>query len=282
MFDLYLRSDHREKSRRVFKRNVDLRHAPKTDTHRRGMAIASSFIDGFLTSRVGRPWDEVFAEICSRFDRRSMMGETVRKHFAGRYCWGIELNCYIGRDGNVRDVLNHCIVYGFYVHPETGILCHNPSPHTKAARRRFYWNSPSDIIGVKDGEWFFVHVGYHGTRRPADYYFELREVGKSPKNRTKAWFYIAYYTKIDRYFSPCHDQSREVAYYRIQGYEQKETSISTAAGKHPVNLWGHWHEYRQTVETKRSCNREQLAQIHAFITKKAAEKAIKPGVFSVY
>ena len=271
MFDLYLRSDHREKSRRVFKRNSDLRHAPKTDTHRHGMAIAYSFIDGFLTSRVGRPWDDVYAEICSRFDKRSMMGEKVRENFNASRRWSdVELNCYIGRDGNVRDVLNRCIIYGFYVHPETGILCHHSNPSTKAARRRFYWDSPSDIIGVKDGVWFYAHFSHRGSRPAADYYFELREVGKSPKNRTKAWFYIAYHTKIDRYFSPCYDQSHEVAYYRIQGYVQKD------------DKWGRWHEYSETVETKRSCNREQLAQIRAFITKKAAEKAAKPGIFSVY
>lgn len=226
------------------------------------MAVSYSFIDGFLTSRIGRPWDEVFAEICSRFDNRSMMGETVRKNFSTRR-WGadVEFNCYIGRDGNVRNVPDRCIIYGFYVHPETGILCHNSNPRTKASRRRFYWDSPSDIIGVKDGGMFYAHFRSSGSRPPADHYFELREVGKSPKTRTKAWFYIAYWTKINRYFSPCHDQSHEVAYYRIQGYDQKD------------NLWGRWHEYRETVETKRSCNREQLAKIRAFIVKKAAERA---------
>ena len=165
MFDLYLRSDHREKSRRVFKRNADLRHAPKTDTHRHGLAVSYSFIDGFLTSRIGRPWDEVFAEICSRFDNRSMMGETVRKNFSTRR-WGadVEFNCYIGRDGNVRNVPDRCIIYGFYVHPETGILCHNSNPRTKASRRRFYWDSPSDIIGVKDGGMFYAHFRSSGSR----------------------------------------------------------------------------------------------------------------------
>lgn len=31
-------------------------------------------VERFLAARAGRPWDDVFSELCSKFDRRSLLG----------------------------------------------------------------------------------------------------------------------------------------------------------------------------------------------------------------
>ena len=80
----------------------------------------------FLTSRVGKKWDDVYSEICKTHDKRSWM------HY--------HLHIHVLRDFVERDTVMHegkvCVrlhwagyrpveetYVDLYVHPETGILC---------------------------------------------------------------------------------------------------------------------------------------------------------------
>jgi len=74
----------------------------------------------FLQSRVGRPWDEVYSEVCAEADDRSFDGHHLREWLEME----VEQNCYI-EDGEVFDQrgLHMGNFWGeFYVHPETRTL----------------------------------------------------------------------------------------------------------------------------------------------------------------
>lgn len=80
----------------------------------------------FLHSNVGRPWDQVWSEVCQQIDRRNLAKNHLFEHFDGI----VETNTFIGEDGDVyvcefdgfRKAKN-LGGNGFYVHPTTGLLC---------------------------------------------------------------------------------------------------------------------------------------------------------------
>lgn len=79
-----------------------------------------SLMRRFLKSRRGRPWDEVYSEICQQADYRSHSGHHLREWIS----YLVDQNCRIV-DGEICD--EHGIKTGswwnqFYVHPETKTL----------------------------------------------------------------------------------------------------------------------------------------------------------------
>ncbi|MEK7831841.1 MAG: hypothetical protein AAB401_12185 [Acidobacteriota bacterium] len=83
-------------------------------------------IDRFLHSNVGRPWDQVWSEICQRIDRRNLAKNHLFEHFDG--C--VETDCFIGNDGKIYAYTSSGIYevnaessIWFYAHPESGLLC---------------------------------------------------------------------------------------------------------------------------------------------------------------
>lgn len=92
----------------------------------------------FLHSNVGRPWDQVWSEICQQIDRRNLAKNHLFEHFDGI----VETNTFIGDDGDVyicefdgfrkaKDLRGK----GFYVHPTTGLLCWADDRPRNQARR---------------------------------------------------------------------------------------------------------------------------------------------------
>lgn len=79
----------------------------------------------FLFSRVGQPWNDVYSELCRRFDKRTLTGYHLFEHLESlvvrhvEFIEGIPLEKCRSGYPNSRFLGN----YGwFYVHPETGIL----------------------------------------------------------------------------------------------------------------------------------------------------------------
>lgn len=79
---------------------------------------------GFIRKAAGRPWNDVYSEICKTFDKRSVINQHILDHLK----YYVEQNCFM-KDGKVwvkarwdfHNILadNYC---NYYVHPETGIL----------------------------------------------------------------------------------------------------------------------------------------------------------------
>jgi hypothetical protein len=123
---------------------------------RRGRRNYRSFpFDRFLQSRLGRPWNDVYAEVCQEFDSRSYRGQ----QFLHILEWNVNTHCWI-EDGVIychSPYVGTRPVDEYYVHPETGLLSyaepikrHYPVPpctHIKIDDLHFY-----DKI---DGIWYY-------------------------------------------------------------------------------------------------------------------------------
>lgn len=80
-----------------------------------------SLLRRFLMKRKGRPWDDVYSEICEHADAKSFEGHHLRNWLS----YAVTQNCFIGEDGVVRDEHGHELGKWwcqFYVHPETKTL----------------------------------------------------------------------------------------------------------------------------------------------------------------
>ena len=97
-------------------------------------------IHRYFRSNVGRPWDQVWSEICEHLDRRNLAKNHLFEHFG---CY-VETDSFLGEDGEV-----YVYLYGnrvikateinrrdtFYVHPTTKLLCWSDDrPHKQAER----------------------------------------------------------------------------------------------------------------------------------------------------
>src|SRR5579884_2443965 len=72
----------------------------------------------FLHSRVGRPWDEVYSELCAGLDKRKATGRHIFVHvdaMVEKHCHTGDSRTYICGKSWSRD--------SFYVDPRTGLLC---------------------------------------------------------------------------------------------------------------------------------------------------------------
>ena len=75
----------------------------------------------FLQKNIGQPWNSIYSDICWNTDRRTFRGNRLLKKLE----WEVEIDCVVGDDGKVYTKPSYGYsgpVYGFYVHPETGLL----------------------------------------------------------------------------------------------------------------------------------------------------------------
>jgi hypothetical protein len=94
-------------------------------SRRNGRGYRPFPFDRFLTSRLGRLWDDVYAEVSAEFDHRSNVG----RNFFRDLRWHVVTSCWIGAEtGTIYATgpwsRGDCPVENeFYVHPHTGVLC---------------------------------------------------------------------------------------------------------------------------------------------------------------
>lgn len=87
----------------------------------------------FLEKNVGRPWNDVYSEMCACLDKRKATGKHIFDHAMDM----VETNCFFSANGKVccRRWGSEREVDGLYVHPRTGLLC-CPRPESKRKRNR--------------------------------------------------------------------------------------------------------------------------------------------------
>lgn len=86
---------------------------------------------GNLRVSIGKRWDDVYSEFCRKLDRRGLAGYHIWTHLK----WEIETKTYL-QDGKVlyRDHGGTLEVTGYYVHPETGLVCYKERPRRRHRR----------------------------------------------------------------------------------------------------------------------------------------------------
>jgi hypothetical protein len=132
---------------------------------------------GYLRKNIGRPWNEVYSEICWGMDKRSTTGAHIFTHL-----WQyVERNTWMGEDGKVYYWSGGggrpSRVDEWYVHPRTGILCYERNYRRYRKPERDEPNISGEIeieVGKSyeriKGIWYYTEwymadkfVGYHPT-----------------------------------------------------------------------------------------------------------------------
>ena len=122
-------------------------------------------LERFLRSRVGKPWNDVYSEMCASLDKRKATGKHIFDHAMNM----VEIHCFMGLKGKVcclRWGVEECEVYGLYVHPRTGQLCHAERPsrrelkHQRLLAEEITWLESTSEIGFRKHEGIWYRVQY--------------------------------------------------------------------------------------------------------------------------
>jgi hypothetical protein len=119
----------------------------------------------FLRSRVGRPWDGVFSEICQHINRDSVVQDHVRDHVDDLVVTRVLLvdgvPCYNGGRFHARPIAGSRFSAQFYVCPATGILkaLKRRRPQKQPVRTHPPVKAGADLVCLyRDGRWHLVRV----------------------------------------------------------------------------------------------------------------------------
>lgn len=118
-----------------------------------------SILRRFLVANRGRPWDEVYSEICSKADERTHDGHRLREAVDNIVCTTTELN----EDGEVvsKDRWGRTFDrwfgfwHEFYVHPEKKTLEWNESRRNRYRHKKTY----EQRVFEMDGQLYHQHAG---------------------------------------------------------------------------------------------------------------------------
>lgn len=157
--------------------NRDIENAPLKESMRKTAALGAAKelnenlapLIRYIRSNVGRPWNDVFSEICKYID----LSHTVKRHVRQHLDHMVATKTFL-RDGNVWEssryesvVSEHWTFERFYVHPETGLLCkskHVPPPwKIKKDRTDLFWiktkkGQPRKALALWKGIWYECEV----------------------------------------------------------------------------------------------------------------------------
>lgn len=139
-------------------------------------------IDSFLVKQVGRPWNEIYSEVCAIAPKGSLQGQRLRK----MVCDAV-FKCVTLRDGELYGTYGRSYWRMFsgdlYICPETQVLKEYVREEPKK-REHFFVPIPWKIVEVDtyhkyvkiEGVWFFVQLsdipGLEVTDRPWDVVFK--------------------------------------------------------------------------------------------------------------
>ena len=119
-------------------------------SHRtKGLSDYLSPLRRYLRSQVGKPWNEVYSQLCQKLDTSTMTGQHVLDHlwhYVERHAELIDGIPYHRSCGHYWRSCRLSQHYGdqFYVHPETGILCDAKAVVPKSAPKK----EPQDVIPI--------------------------------------------------------------------------------------------------------------------------------------
>ena len=134
----------------------------------------------FLRKNVGRPWNDVYSEICVHVDRRSTTGHNTIEHVG----WAVAKDIVICEDGKPYQCKwGHSMPHtGLYVHPETGILCEGE------ARRWSPPKPPITSIHWHDNTWFQLEVLTDRNTDCGCVHFKIPPLSEEEKEKSR-WYY---------------------------------------------------------------------------------------------
>lgn len=208
------------------------------------------FLFSYLLSQVGRPWDDVWSDLCARYDSRSHLGYCVRKDTYD----DVDTHAFFSNQGKIvtHDYCNReTPVRGFYVHPKTGLLCDAFSKSRGSKHARYRWSGEKKEVtslSIVNGA-ICLYYKY------PDYTYELLECGKSPHNKFKSWFKISTIITPTEFWHTYGDQTHTPEWYTLHGYTFDKD----------MGTWGKMYRGTDRITYKQSCNRVQMKAIREFL-----------------
>jgi hypothetical protein len=141
----------------------------------------------FLWGCVGRPWDEVWSEICKTVPA----GKITNDHLRGHVLQEVEVHTHL-EDGEVRVIPRYGLragePHGLYVHPVTGLLCASATDRDNA-----YKYAPSEIVKYRGGSYTRDEdlILWPYNKGVSEY--PIKELGDDDAIRIKGiWYRISY------------------------------------------------------------------------------------------
>lgn len=118
-----------------------------------------SFMQRWLTSQIGKPWDDVYSEICQLADRRQFQG----RHFHYWLNNQVDQYCTLGKDGQIYNkygVTFHSFWTKFYVHPVKRTLEIYKVENQKYRREviKKIFELEDTLFHCHDGIWYRVQM----------------------------------------------------------------------------------------------------------------------------
>ncbi len=134
-------------------------------------------LEGFLRSRVGHKWDDVYSEIRERINPSSTVQLHIMNHVFGfiyaKTLFGDDGHIYSVDGGGFRGGSPFRVGYGdLYVHPTTGIICAMPErkryydpEYSKAVKRLRYvfGNDWHGVLGAERKNRYGYAIGHRHT-----------------------------------------------------------------------------------------------------------------------
>lgn len=152
MFKVIVERERRGGGRERKGRKKDFDDLPKKEGMRRAHADRKSLNENlaplkrFLNKAVGRPWNNVFSEICEHINVNSTVQQHVRQHI---FDFVHNKDIRIEDSGKVTYRLRYGGAYielwhgSLYVHPRTGILCKYQRKDRKTWRSQWKYTPPT-------------------------------------------------------------------------------------------------------------------------------------------
>jgi len=117
-------------------------------------------LTGLLRKNLGRPWDKVNGELRRGIDTRTVTGRHVFDHLR----WMVTTQCFVDNNRVVRDSVRESEVYGFYVHPLTGLLRFKQRTGKRQRLKEQLMREPVNEVSIDrvtsfrclDGHWYLV------------------------------------------------------------------------------------------------------------------------------
>src|SRR5207245_497682 len=132
-------------------------------------------LERFLRSSLGRPWNDVYSELCAGLDKRKATGLHIFQHVEHM----VERHCHADDDGNIYgNNWRYRKIQRFYVHPKTGLLCEAPRETKRERKRRHLLAMPVTRLELGNNTAYQKHDAvWYRVKLMADYVWR----SKTPK-----------------------------------------------------------------------------------------------------
>jgi len=135
----------------------------------------------FLATRLGRPWDEIHQEIFAAVNRRSHAGYEMADHIK----WAVAHDIVMIDGKPYQCRWGHSYPHtGFYVHPDTGLLCEGDRRGNRYVRPK----APVTDIRRNDNSWYVLETKKDRNLVCGCVHFKVPPLSEEEQKKYGKWY----------------------------------------------------------------------------------------------